>query len=153
MRQHTKLTILLSVITISTLLVQQTTASCGVCNSNGIACISQTEFYICYNNQPDNTTRHECPNQGTCTNLKIKCSEAGNAPADCTPPICGCTANSEMFACTSRTTFAQCNGAQVVTRGSCPTGLLCSSTGGGELCVGECQVQGQIECDLDVPAS
>nr|XP_014094106.1 uncharacterized protein LOC106620208 [Bactrocera oleae] len=153
MKSHTQICISLLLLTTISLLVQQTIAACGVCGSNGIACISETQFNICFNNQPDNSTVQECPNGGTCTSLLIKCSNAANAPADCTAATCGCTVDSPMFVCTSRTTFAQCNGAEVVTTGTCPTGLTCAAQRGGDICVDACYLDGEIECDLDAPAS
>ncbi|XP_049313236.1 uncharacterized protein LOC125778628 [Bactrocera dorsalis] len=156
MKSNTQSSISLILLATVSLLVQHTTATCGVCGSNGIACISETQFNICFNNQPDNTTAHECPNGGTCTSLLMKCSDAANAPADCTPTTdmtCGCAADSPTFVCTSRTTFAQCNGATVVTTGTCPTGLTCAAQRGGDICVDACYLDGEIECDLDAPAS
>ncbi|XP_017482582.1 PREDICTED: uncharacterized protein LOC108371513 [Rhagoletis zephyria] len=151
MKQHATFLILLLIITTTTLLVHQTTASCGVCGTNGIACISETEFYLCFNSQPDNSTVQTCPNNGTCTSLMLKCSDAANAPADCEPLACGCTVDSGMFVCTSRTTYAQCNGNVTVATGTCPTGLTCAATRGGEICVDDCLLEGQIECDRAAP--
>ncbi|XP_011179812.1 uncharacterized protein LOC105210501 [Zeugodacus cucurbitae] len=149
MKYNTQIAISLLLIATVGLWVQPTTATCGVCGTNGIACISESEFYICFNNQPDKSTKHACPDGGTCTSLMMKCSDAANAPADCPALTCGCTVDSGMFACTSRTTFAQCNDDEVVTRGTCPTGLVCAAQRGGEICVDECLLDGKIDCDSE----
>ncbi|XP_054735770.1 uncharacterized protein LOC129242892 [Anastrepha obliqua] len=149
---HTSFSSLFLIIAIAALLVDQSTASCGVCGTNGIACISETDFYICSNGTPNTSKVQTCPNNGTCTALLGKCFEATNAPADCTTVTCGCTVDSGTFACTSRTTFAQCNGNETVATGTCPTGLICS-TKGGEICKDACILEGVIECDKDASTS
>ncbi|CAD7002598.1 uncharacterized protein LOC101455165 [Ceratitis capitata] len=151
MQHNTRqISILLLIIAAATLLVQQSVAKCGVCGDNGIACISETEFYICFNGEPDTSTVQECPDGGTCTSLLAKCINAANTEPDCSSdanPTCGCYFGSTMFVCTSRTTFAQCNGNETIVSGTCPTGMYCT-TQGGEICIEECKIEGELECDI-----
>lgn len=44
--------------------------SCGICGPDtGIACISETEFYLCNNDEPDTSQIIECANGYICNSL------------------------------------------------------------------------------------
>ena len=129
-----------------------TEAKCNTCNPNGIACINETAFNLCFNEKADTTNEFNCPEGNVCSQTQFKCVKKGDGPAACDPNQgCAVCDGIKMFACTSRTTFAQCNG-DVITRnsGKCPEGFVCDSNS-KEICVNECNMPAQIECDRAEP--
>lgn len=72
--------------------------------------------------------------------------------ASCTPNKgCGVCKENKLFACTSRTTFVQCNGEELTDiTGVCPEGLVCDSES-GEICKDECNRPQELECDREAP--
>lgn len=130
-------------------------AKCNLCSEYGIACINETSFHLCYGDKPDTSSDFNCPSESLCSASSLKCvsAESGGKPA-CEPNVgCGVCGGDKMFACTSRTTFAQCNGTKLTQiNGQCPKGLICHSQG-SEICVDECNKPAVLECDRDTPMS
>lgn len=133
------------------LIVQQTDAKCDTCGTNGIACINETSFHICYGSNPDTKSVMTCPTGNICVRSSVKCAEKGMGPQpDCVrEKSCGTCDGSKLFTCTSRKTYAMCNGTEVTDNGGvCPRNLICNSSG-SQICVTECDLNGPIECDRD----
>lgn len=127
-------------------------AKCNTCSTYGVACINETAFNLCFNEKPDTANEFSCPEGTVCSQTQFKCIPKGDGPAACNPNQ-GCAEcdGIKMFACTSRTTFAQCNGQEITTNsGKCPEGFICDSNS-MEICVDECNTPEQIECDRDTP--
>ncbi|XP_013111480.1 uncharacterized protein LOC106089998 [Stomoxys calcitrans] len=136
------------------LVIHQTDAKCGECGTNGIACINSTNFHICFGADPDKSLNFQCPTNKICTRLGMKCVEPGmGVEPDCGSGLgCATCDGDQLFTCTSRTTYAMCQGAQVSkTHYSCPSHMTCD-TRTKEICVDECHRGGdEPVCNLDKP--
>ncbi|XP_016991369.1 uncharacterized protein LOC108053279 [Drosophila rhopaloa] len=135
-------------------MVIQTVSDCNVCQSNKVACINSTSFYLCFGDgTPHRDQLYHCLEGFDCTNLTAICVQKSSQR----PPSCGdtsqcgqCSAsNNYLFACQSRGIFQMCYGA---TRpagqfGYCPSGMVCDATSSA-ICVTE--VKGQtLTCDIN----
>ncbi|XP_061395558.1 uncharacterized protein LOC133331177 [Musca vetustissima] len=142
----------LMVVLAFVLIAQQIDAKCDTCGSNGIACINETSFHMCYGSLPDTSSVLTCPEGRICVRNGLKCVVPGTgAEPDCIrEKSCGECDGSKLFTCTSRRTYAMCNGTKIVENGGgvCPKNLICNSSG-REMCVTECDLNGAIECDRD----
>ncbi|KNC33109.1 hypothetical protein FF38_04689 [Lucilia cuprina] len=127
-----------------------TEAKCNLCSDYGIACVNETAFNFCINGKPDTSNVYNCPSGKICSATGLKC--AANARPACEPNKgCGICDGVKLFACTSRTTFAQCNGPILSGKNiNCPKGLTCS-TQSTEICVNACDRPTTYECDRETP--
>ncbi|XP_052846585.1 uncharacterized protein LOC128258757 isoform X2 [Drosophila gunungcola] len=135
-------------------MVAQTVSDCNVCQSNKVACINSTSFYLCFGDgTPHRDQLYHCLEGFDCTNLTAICVQKSSQR----PPSCGdtsqcgqCNANQNyLFACQSRGIFQMCYGATRPTGkfGYCPTGTVCDATSTA-ICVPE--VEGQtLTCDIN----
>ncbi|XP_075163203.1 uncharacterized protein LOC142235831 [Haematobia irritans] len=110
---------------------------------------------MCYGAEMDRSQTFVCPRDRVCVHLSLKCAESENgAIADCAAAA-GCSScdGNKLFTCTSRTTYAMCNGTQVENvHHSCPPRLFCDSRT-LEICVDECHIYNgmKVDCDLEKP--
>ncbi|EDW36491.1 GL10343 [Drosophila persimilis] len=135
-------------------LVGQTVSECNVCQSNKVACINSTSFYLCFGDGTPHTDQlYHCLEGFDCTNLTAICTQKSNQR----PPSCGdtsqcgqCSAHRNfLFACLSRGIFQMCYGAVSPTGkfGYCPTGMVCDAST-DSICVPEVANQ-TLTCDLN----
>ncbi|CAD7002599.1 unnamed protein product [Ceratitis capitata] len=114
------------------LLYTPASAKCNTCGVNGIACVSENSFNICYKGNPDASAVYTCPEDHVCVSDSGKCVPKSNAVADCAAAknTCGVCSGNKLFTCLSPTTFAQCNGETLLRSigGYCPSGLTCDSS-------------------------
>ncbi|KAH8286221.1 hypothetical protein KR054_004838, partial [Drosophila jambulina] len=136
------------------LFVVQTMSDCNVCQSNKVACINSTSFYLCFGDStPHRDQLYHCLDGFDCTNLTAICVQKSSQR----PPSCGdtskcgqCSANSNyLFACQSRSIFQMCYGATRPTGkfGYCPTGKVCDASSTA-ICVPEGESP-TITCDIN----
>ncbi|XP_050335218.1 uncharacterized protein LOC126762485 [Bactrocera neohumeralis] len=129
--------------------------ACNVCQSNSAACINETSFYLCYGGTvPIKDQMFHCADGLICSNLPNICFQSNGASASCgDTSSCGLCNENQVFACTSRNTFAFCFGATKPTdvTGSCPTGRICDAST-QNICVTEVQST-SIICNLDSPGA
>lgn len=129
-------------------------AKCNSCTEeNGIACFNETSFYMCFNGIADTSLPLTCSEGKICTRSSLKCVKPGmGMDPDCNfNKGCGICDNTKMFTCTSRTTFAQCNGYERTNiTGVCPPGWTCDSSN-TEVCVNDCNLPAQLECERETP--
>ncbi|XP_017071780.2 protein SLG1 [Drosophila eugracilis] len=135
-------------------MVAQTVSDCNVCQSNQVACINSTSFYLCFGDgTPHRDQLYHCLEGFDCTNLTAICVQKSSQR----PPSCGdtsqcgqCNANvNYLFACQSRGIFQMCYGATRPTGkfGYCPSGTVCDASSNA-ICVPE--VEGQsVTCDIN----
>nr|XP_016933513.1 uncharacterized protein LOC108012604 [Drosophila suzukii] len=135
-------------------MVVQTVSDCNVCQSNQVACVNSSSFYLCFGDgTPHRDQLYHCLEGFDCTNLTAICVQKSSQR----PPSCGdtsqcgqCNANRNyLFACQSRGIFQMCYGATRPTGkfGYCPSGTVCDATS-TSICVPE--VEGQtLTCDLN----
>ncbi|XP_070141802.1 uncharacterized protein [Drosophila kikkawai] len=128
-------------------------SDCNVCQSNKVACINSTSFYLCFGDAtPHRDQLYHCLDGFDCTNLTAICVQKSSQR----PPSCGdtsqcgqCSASSNyLFACQSRGIFQMCYGA---TRpagkfGYCPSGKVCDASSTA-ICVDEEKSQ-TVTCDI-----
>lgn len=130
----------------------QIEAKCDACGTNGIACVNETSFHMCYDGNQDKSEILTCPSNKICVRSSMKCVDPGmGLTPDCIPDrTCSYCDGSKLFTCTSRTTYAMCNGDQLTDfKGVCPPKLVCDSSS-SEICVTECKLtNNQIECDRE----
>ncbi|ALC44880.1 CG14958, partial [Drosophila busckii] len=123
-------------------------AACNVCQSNQVACMNSTSFYLCFGEGTPNTDNlYSCLAGFQCSDRAAICIQK-NAQV---PPSCGdtskcgqCSAHRNFkFACHSRGIFQMCVGAAQPTGvyGECPSGKVCDANS-DEVCVPE--VPGQV---------
>ncbi|XP_075163202.1 uncharacterized protein LOC142235830 [Haematobia irritans] len=159
------------VITIAFILgiFHQTEAICGKCNANnGVACVSDKEFHVCFGGIPDTTKTYKCHGENeVCTKYSSICMDtsvvAGLKQACGDTSNCGKCENvpSGKFTCTSRTTYTMCLDNQLTEiRLACPDYQICDvekAATGTDPCVAECRADSIGICDLaqaiDVPAT
>eukprot|EP00099_Drosophila_melanogaster_P001880 NP_001097553.2 uncharacterized protein Dmel_CG34427 [Drosophila melanogaster] len=142
------------VMVVLAFMVAQTVSDCNVCQSNQVACINSTSFYLCFGDgTPHRDQLYHCLEGFDCTNLTAICVQKSSQR----PPSCGdtsqcgqCSANRNyLFACQSRGIFQMCYGATRPTGqfGYCPTGTVCDASSTA-ICVPE--VAGQtLTCDIN----
>lgn len=142
----------LTVLTVFGWRLQLASGSCGLCQpSNDVACINQTAYHMCFGKEtPDQSQIFPCPDGLVCTDKPQVCFQRSETPASCgDTDSCGrCNANN-VFACTSRTTFAFCFGATTPTtvNGTCPAGRFCDASS-ANFCVAKA-TEDSIICHLD----
>ncbi|SPP77361.1 uncharacterized protein LOC117579279 [Drosophila guanche] len=135
-------------------LVGQTISECNVCQSNKVACINSTSFYLCFGDgMPHTDQLYHCLDGFQCSNLTAICTQKSNQR----PPSCGdtsqcgqCSAHRNyLFACQSRGIFQMCYGASRPTGkfGYCPTGTVCDASS-DSICVRAVANQ-TLTCDLN----
>ncbi|XP_017052863.1 uncharacterized protein LOC108096021 [Drosophila ficusphila] len=135
-------------------MVVQTVSDCNVCQSNQVACINSTSFYLCFGDgTPHRDQLYHCLEGFDCTNLTAICVQKSSQR----PPSCGdtsqcgqCNANRNyLFACQSRGIFQMCYGATRPTGkfGYCPSGTVCDATS-TSICVPEVENQ-TLTCDIN----
>ncbi|XP_030372297.1 uncharacterized protein LOC115622492 [Scaptodrosophila lebanonensis] len=128
---------------------------CNTCQSNNVACVNATHFKVCYDNVRNDENIMDCGEGKVCTDLGIICFNEGFYEPSCDPTAaeanCRTCDGNRLFVCTSRTTFQMCNGNTLGPQVStCPPNKVCSIDS-GEFCVDECDVPGQIECNIPAP--
>ncbi|XP_017474252.1 PREDICTED: uncharacterized protein LOC108364890, partial [Rhagoletis zephyria] len=133
----------IAIFAIFIIILRVTSQGCNVCQSNSAACINETSFYLCYGGTLPYTNQiYNCADGLVCSDQPNICFQSNGAAASCgDTSSCGlCNAN-QVFACTSRTTFAFCFGATRPTdvNGTCPTGWLCDAST-QNICVAETTV-------------
>ncbi|XP_065361093.1 uncharacterized protein LOC135954787 [Calliphora vicina] len=151
MTQNTLLTLSFLLAAAFILAPSHIEAKCNLCSDYGIACINETSFNLCFGGKQDTSKVYDCPADRLCSATSLKCIEASSGgKAACEPNKgCGVCDGDKIFACTSRTTFAQCNGEELTEiTGVCPKGLTCNSEG-SEICVDECNRPNVFECDRE----
>ncbi|EDW11760.1 uncharacterized protein LOC6576327 [Drosophila mojavensis] len=132
--------------------LQLANSSCNLCQaSNDVACINQTAYRMCFGREtPSQDQIFNCPDGLVCTDKPQICFQRSETPASCgDTDSCGrCNANN-VFACTSRTTFAFCFGATTPTtvNGTCPVGRFCDAST-ADICVAK-PTPNSIICHLD----
>ncbi|XP_054734441.1 uncharacterized protein LOC129241915 [Anastrepha obliqua] len=153
---------------------------CNVCQSNTAACINETSFHLCYGVWPADEQQYSlqwgaldlparfrsnplgtvpitdqtfhCDDGLVCSDQPNICFQSGGATASCgDTSSCGLCNENNVFACTSRNTFAFCFGATKPTNvnGTCPTGRVCDAST-QDICVLQAQ-NTSIICNLDQP--
>ncbi|XP_030572682.1 uncharacterized protein LOC115771222 [Drosophila novamexicana] len=129
-------------------------ADCNVCQTNQVACINSTSFYLCFGDGTPHTDHiYSCLEGTVCTDRTAICLQASAQR----PPSCGdtskcgqCSANRNYkFACQSRRLFQMCYGATQPTGalGTCPAGYVCDAST-DVVCVAERAGQ-NYTCDLN----
>ncbi|XP_020714560.1 uncharacterized protein LOC101457555 [Ceratitis capitata] len=138
------------------LLIGSTSAECNVCQTNQVACINSTSFYLCFGDtSPNMDVLYHCKEGFECTEFNAICLQASaTRPPSCgSTSLCGqCTAQANaLFACLSRTTFQMCYGGLHPTGqvGYCPSGFVCDATSDA-ICV-NAATQSTITCDVVDP--
>uniref|UniRef100_A0A1I8NW72 Uncharacterized protein n=1 Tax=Stomoxys calcitrans TaxID=35570 RepID=A0A1I8NW72_STOCA len=149
------LTFLLAVFLTNGILYKPVLAVCNECQDNHVACVNETSYYMCFGEGIPNTKQlFTCPDGMVCTYLPTICFQRSTLPASCgDTSSCGvCNAN-QVFACTSRTTFAFCFGATIPSDvvGNCPKGTICDASS-PNFCVDEL-MPNSIVCDQIEPVS
>ncbi|XP_061395607.1 uncharacterized protein LOC133331222 [Musca vetustissima] len=128
-------------------------AVCNECQENNVACVNETSYHFCFGaNIPNTEQLFTCPDGLVCTHLPNICFQRNTLPASCgDTSSCGICNSNQVFACTSRTTFAFCFGATIPSDvvGSCPTGMICDASS-SDFCVRELKPT-SIVCDLTEP--
>ncbi|KAH8364250.1 hypothetical protein KR084_004870 [Drosophila pseudotakahashii] len=102
-------------------------AACNTCNTNGVSCISRTEFQFCSSADLPIGDVYTCPTGYYCTASVPICSSTEPSPLVC--PGCNTCSTDKRFACTSRNTFALCLGNPTPSTsigGSCGEDLICT---------------------------
>ncbi|BFF97946.1 salivary glue protein Sgs-3 [Drosophila madeirensis] len=129
-------------------------AVCGSC-SNAHACISETQFQLCFDGVRDQSQNFTCPSdRAICVDYIATCMANGtSAVRGCGDvSVCGvCSDVSTKFTCTSRNTFAACsNGAITAYTQTCKDNFVCSapSAATGTPCVSHCKGKTGEVCDL-----
>ncbi|XP_034121774.1 cell wall protein DAN4 isoform X2 [Drosophila guanche] len=129
-------------------------AVCGSC-TNAHACISETQFQLCFDGVRDQSQNYTCPSdRAICVDYIATCMANGTAAVrGCGDvSVCGvCPDVTAKFTCTSRNTFAACsNGAITAYTQTCKDNFVCSapSAAAGTPCVSHCRgITGEV-CDL-----
>ncbi|XP_065361534.1 uncharacterized protein LOC135955152 [Calliphora vicina] len=128
-------------------------AACNVCQENNVACVNLTSYHMCFGGTKPNTEQlFSCPEGLVCTNLPNICFQRSTLPASCgDTSSCGKCNSNQVFACTTRTTFAFCFGSTIPSEvvGSCPGGKICDASS-ADFCVDEL-TPNSIVCDLEQP--
>eukprot|EP00099_Drosophila_melanogaster_P001879 NP_001097552.1 uncharacterized protein Dmel_CG34426 [Drosophila melanogaster] len=127
-------------------------AACGQC-VDAHSCIGESEFQLCYDGVRDQTINYTCPeSKPICTTYGIICMPNGTSIERGCGDVsnCGVCSESTTFACTSRTTFAVCNG-DVVSANSfdCAEDFVCSvkNAASGSPCISRCDSSDSDICD------
>ncbi|KAI8121367.1 hypothetical protein CVS40_7539 [Lucilia cuprina] len=143
--------ILIFLLVVCFLTHQSVNAACNVCQENNVACVNLTSYHMCFGASKPNTAQlFTCPDGLVCTNLPNICFQRSTLPASCgDTSSCGKCNSNQVFACTTRTTFAFCFGSTVPSEvvGSCPQGKICDASS-AEICVDELTPT-SIVCDLE----
>ncbi|KAH8379544.1 hypothetical protein KR009_005517, partial [Drosophila setifemur] len=125
---------------------------CNECQENNIKCVNETHFSLCFKNvQPGPVI--SCPTDQVCTSLDHFCMPKGVFPPTCSEVVCPQCDGSNIFVCTSRTTFNLCDGTEITSQiGKCKDGTVCSISS-GKFCVDSCEAErsGDLECDRESP--
>ncbi|XP_064541361.1 uncharacterized protein LOC135430567 [Drosophila montana] len=158
MQQSHCLKNLMLLLALSSLLVAASGAVCGGCMENKVACMNSTHYKVCINNSPiENGGLLSCGNGKICTNLLDPCwlpIDGDGVEPVCDPNTVNCRTcdGSQMFVCTSRTTFQLCDGSDLSPIiNTCPDNTFCSIDS-GEYCVKSCGLpNGKYECDKLAP--
>ncbi|KAH8307172.1 hypothetical protein KR044_006399 [Drosophila immigrans] len=146
-------------------LVGWTLSDCNVCQSNQVACINSTSYYLCFGGKysylkcfkiyddPYTDYIYTCLAGFQCSDAAAICIQK-NAQ---TPPSCGdtsqcghCSAHRNYkFACHSKGIFQMCYGASQPTGpyGTCPTGTVCDASSDA-VCVQE-TLNHDYTCDVN----
>ncbi|XP_067647235.1 uncharacterized protein [Eurosta solidaginis] len=145
---------LLTAFAVFTIIYEQINGQgCNVCQSNGAACISETSFYLCYGGDVPVTNQvFQCTDGLICSDQPNICFQSNGARASCgDTSSCGLCNKYQVFACTSRNTFAFCFGATRPSEvtGTCPNGRVCDAST-QNICVSQVQNTSMI-CNLDQP--
>ncbi|XP_034658894.1 salivary glue protein Sgs-3 isoform X2 [Drosophila subobscura] len=129
-------------------------AVCGSC-TNAHACISETQFQLCFDGVRDQSQNFTCPSDRViCVDYIATCMANGtSAVRGCGDvSVCGvCPDVSTKFTCTSRNTFAACsNGAITAYTQTCKDNFVCSAllAATGTPCVSHCKGKTGDVCDL-----
>lgn len=102
--------------------------------------------------EPHTDQLFTCPDGLVCTNLPNICFQRSTLPASCgDTSSCGKCNSNQVFACTSRTTFAFCFGATIPseTVGSCPLGKICDASS-SDFCVDQLQANNILLSVLNI---
>ncbi|KAH8280811.1 hypothetical protein KR044_006583, partial [Drosophila immigrans] len=126
----------------------------GKCNecqtTNDVACVNQTSFHLCFGGiRPDTNQTFTCPDGLVCTEMPNICFQRSDKPASCgDTSSCGLCNHNNVFACTSRNTFAFCYGAPTPSteNGTCPDGRFCDASS-ANICVSKA-TEDSIICHL-----
>ncbi|XP_017095936.2 uncharacterized protein [Drosophila bipectinata] len=123
--------------------------ACNSCQSNGVKCLNETYFEYCSDNVETGQVQ-ACPDEQVCTEYEAFCMPSGATPA-CPDSeadgSCESCDGTNLFVCTSRTTFQMCSGTNLTgTPSSCKANTVCSIRS-GKFCVDSCEVTGNLECD------
>ncbi|XP_017848476.1 uncharacterized protein LOC108603837 [Drosophila busckii] len=110
-----------------------TKGACNVCQPhNDAACLNQTAYQLCFGSgQPSAAQTFVCPDGLVCSDKPTVCFQRSEIPASCgDTDSCGICNLNNVFACTSRTTFAFCFGATTPTtvNGTCPVDKFCDAS-------------------------
>ncbi|XP_016991366.2 location of vulva defective 1 [Drosophila rhopaloa] len=130
-------------------------ASCGQCTDSH-SCIGEREFQICFDGVRDQTVNYTCPDDSPiCTDYGIICLANGTDTKRGCGDVskCGICSGTDVFACTSLTTFAICNNGEVsASQLTCSNDYVCSvsKAGAGEPCITRCDSTDDDICDLIV---
>ncbi|XP_037930420.1 uncharacterized protein LOC119679456 [Teleopsis dalmanni] len=111
-------------------------AVCNQCSHEGFACVTETEYQVCYNGTADTSLTFSCPDTTICTSLNTFICSPITIPEirpDCELgsrcDVCD-NMNDRDFTCTSRTSYTLCtNGGLTEVRGCCPFGYICNLYG------------------------
>ncbi|EDV50622.1 G surface protein, allelic form 156 [Drosophila erecta] len=101
-------------------------AACNTCNTNGVSCISETEFQFCSSASEPIGSLYTCPTGYYCTESTPICSSVASS-AGCAG--CNKCSTDNRFACTGRNSFALCLGSSTPSTsigGSCGTDYVCN---------------------------
>ncbi|XP_022212764.2 cell wall protein DAN4 [Drosophila obscura] len=129
-------------------------AVCGRCK-NSHACISETQFQLCFDGVRDQSQNYTCPSErAICTDYYATCmANSTTVLKGCGDvAVCGvCPDVSTKFTCTSRNTFAACNNGVITAyTQTCKDNYVCSATSAatGTPCVSHCKGNTGDVCDL-----
>ncbi|XP_023160930.2 uncharacterized protein LOC111592762 [Drosophila hydei] len=149
---------LILLVAFSCMLSAVSAATCGGCMQSNVTCVDETHYRVCINQSPiENGGILSCGKGKICTDLLDPCWEPFEG--DGVEPVCNkkdvncrdCD-GSQLFVCTSRTTFQMCMGTELSPQiNPCPEGTFCAIDS-GEFCVKSCKLpDGKYECDKPAP--
>ncbi|KAH8239116.1 hypothetical protein KR032_001063, partial [Drosophila birchii] len=126
---------------------------CDSCQANNVACLNETHYRMCSPNVAPNQIL-KCGENKVCTEYAAIClenKEVASCPDNAANGSCKTCDGSNLFVCTSRTTFQMCDGTTLTDQITyCKDNKICSISS-GKYCVDSCEITGSVECDRAAP--
>uniref|UniRef100_A0A336N2E4 CSON011145 protein n=1 Tax=Culicoides sonorensis TaxID=179676 RepID=A0A336N2E4_CULSO len=107
-------------------LIKYGSGSCYTCNL-GMACISEEQYFECFNGTPDLGKIYRCPQGQVCT-LNRQCAVAESNNPTCR--LCNICNSMKEYTCKTFNTYSPCFGTSIVDwEFPCPLGWMCNPAG------------------------